>query len=250
MAQKNVKKGKNTKTTKTKAKRKIWCKIISPKNFGSKELGETYITKAEDALNRHMTISLRELTGSMRDQNVKVKLLLKELDGQQIKTKTVGYSIVPNFVKKLVRKRTSRLDDVYVLRTKEGQAVQLKTLIVAYNNINRSMGLVLRSKLKAMINEEIKKGNFDDFVSKVVGIRVQSAAKRAINKMYPVKEILIRGMDLVDEAKAAKLEKKSASQIGDVKERRKIEEFKEEAPESEEKTEDSEEFGEETENKE
>ena len=241
---------KDLKKSKIKIKKKIWCKIVAPKSFGSKEIGESYVTKAEDTLNRNMTISLRELTCSMRDQNVKVKLLLSELDGQQIKTKTVGYGVVANFVKKLVRKRTSRLDDVYILRTKDGQAVQLKTLIVTYNRINRSMGLVLRSKLKAMITEELVKGNFDEFVSKVVGIKIQSAAKRAINKMYPVKEVLIRGMELVDEKKAERLEKKSANQIGEVKERRKIEEFKDEmtAQKSEETSEedssDSEETGE------
>lgn len=228
MAKKNVKK------TKVKTKKKLWIKINAPKSFGSKELGESYTTKADDLLGRNMTLSLRELTGSMRDQNVKVKLLLSELDGQQIKTKTVGYGVVPNFVKKLVRKRTSRLDDVYVLRTKDNEAVQLKTLIVTYNRINRSMGLVLRSKLKAMIAEELKKSTFDEFVGKVVGIKVQSAAKRAINKMFPVKEILIREMALIDEKKAVKLEKKTANQISEVKERRVIEEFNDEPEATEE----------------
>jgi small subunit ribosomal protein S3Ae len=212
---------------KIKVKKKIWAKIFAPKIFGSKELGETYVCKAEDALNRYMTISLRELTGSMRNQNVKIKLLLSELDGQQIKTKTVGYGVIANFVKKLVRKRTSRLDDVYTLRTKDGKAVQIKTLIVTYNRINRSVGLVLRSKLKSMISEELAKGDFDEFVNKVVGIKIQGSAKRTINKIFPVKEVLIREMELIDEKKAIKKEKKSAEQIGNVKERRKIQEYNE-----------------------
>lgn len=219
---------KNLKKTKVKIKKKLWIKIVAPKSFGGREIGESYTTKAEALVGRNMTISLKELSGSMRDQNVKVKLLLSELDGQQLKTKTVGYGVIPGFIKKLVRKRTSRLDDVYVLRTKDNEAVQLKTLIVTYNRINRAMGLVLRSKLKAMIAEELSKSSFDEFVGKVVGIKVQSAAKRSINKMFPVKEILIRGMDLVDEKKAVRLEKRSANQISEVKERRKMEEFTEE----------------------
>ena len=124
MAKKDVKK------TKVKAKKKTWVKITAPKSFGGREIGESYTTKAEGLIGRNMTVSLKELTGSMRDQNVKVKLLLSELDGQQLKTKTVGYGVVPGFVKKLVRKRTSRLDDVYILRSKDNEAVQLKTLFV------------------------------------------------------------------------------------------------------------------------
>ncbi len=219
---------KDNKKTKIKIKKKTWLKILAPKSFGGREIGESYTTKAEGLIGRNMTISLKELSGSMRDQNVKVKLLLSELDGQQIKTKTVGYGVVASFVKKLVRKRTSRLDDVYVLRSKDNEAVQLKTLIVTYNTVNRSIGLVLRSKLKSMLAEELAKSTFDEFVGKIVGIKVQSVAKRSINKIFPVKEVLIREMELVDDKKALRLEKRSSHQINDVKERRKMEEYTEE----------------------
>ena len=65
---KNVKKIK-----KIKIKKKIWYKVLASKQFGLKEIGESYLTTPEIALGRKLKVNLKELTGNVKDQNVHLK---------------------------------------------------------------------------------------------------------------------------------------------------------------------------------
>ena len=67
---------KQKKDTKIKIKKKVWYNVVAPKSFNHKEIGETYLENPDKGLNRKMTVSLKDLTGSMRDQNVQIQLKL------------------------------------------------------------------------------------------------------------------------------------------------------------------------------
>ena len=58
-----------TKVSRIKAKKKAWFPIISPKLFGSKEMGETYNVSAKNAVGRTIKVNLKDLTGDIKDQN-------------------------------------------------------------------------------------------------------------------------------------------------------------------------------------
>src|SRR3989344_7787691 len=90
--------------------RKIWYRIVGPKLFGQMELGETYLTAPEGAIGRNLKINLKDLTGNMKDQNAYVKFTVDELEGTTLKASTSGYELTATYVKRMVRKKTNRLD--------------------------------------------------------------------------------------------------------------------------------------------
>jgi len=191
---KNIKK----KQSKIKVKKKTWFKVLAPTIFGSKEVGESYLNNAETAVGRIMKVNMRNLTGSMRDQNVYITLQISGVKGNNLITKAVGYELVPIYIKRMIRKRSSRLDEVLQFKTKDGKEIVLKAIVLTLNRNKRSTGSTLRNTLKEILAEEISKSGFESFLSSLVNFKTQITLKKKLNLIYPVKEVMIRDMRLVD----------------------------------------------------
>jgi len=191
-----AKKGK--KSTKIKVKRKTWFKLFAPTIFGKKEIGETYLTSADKAIGRIMGVNLRNLTGSIRDQNVYITLKIDNLKAQQLHTTLAGYELVPFYIKRLIRKRYSRIDNVYKLTTKDGQEVVVKTLIIALYRNKRSTGAALQVQSKELFTEVVSAFTFSDLVSRLAAHKIQGDIKKKLNSTYPVKDFTVRSFKLAN----------------------------------------------------
>jgi len=211
-----------------------------------KEIGESYLSNAEKAVGRVMKVNLRNLTGSMRDQNVYISLKISGVKGQTLQTQSVGYELVPIYVKRAVRKKTSRVDDVLDFKTKDGKEVKLKALIMALNRIPKSTATEIRKAVQNELNEEISRGNFESFLTNIVNFRIQLGLKKKLTKIYPVREVMIRSAKLtdlkeknvvVDESKEAAPEVKEEKPVTEkpaIKEAEKVSVKETEAPKAEE----------------
>lgn len=203
------------KISKIKTKKKLWYKVLAPKVFGNKEIGESYLVAADTAVGRKLTCNLKELTGNVKDQNVHVKFKITKVDGSTLKTETIGYQLATAFTKRMVRKNTDCLKDYYLFTTKDNQKVVLKSIVVTRNKTQRSVRAVIRSEIEKMFKDEIATGNFASFVQKLVTYKVQGSFKKKLSKIYPIKEVAVRMLvlqetknkkDAVEEAEPTKEE--------------------------------------------
>jgi small subunit ribosomal protein S3Ae len=236
----------NKKTSKIKVKKKLWCKVVAPKIFGNREVGESYLTSPESAVGRKLSVNLRDLTNNVKDQNVHIVLQVNKVNGTILNTSTFGYKLTPAYIKRLVRKNTARLDDYFVFKTKGGKDIILKSLMVSFGKCQRSTKSALRKELQNLLEEEVKKSSFDFLVSNLINFRIQSTIKKKLNKIFPLKEVAIRVLTLkekglikeeiiVDDRSEEKTVEKASPVKEEAKEEKKAE-VKEEAP-AEEKTE-------------
>ncbi len=216
--------------SRVKEKKKLWYRIISPKIFGRKEIGESYLASPETAIGRKLQLNLRDLTGNVRDQNVYVGFLINQVQGNQLYTSTVGYKLATAYVKRAVRKNTNRLDDTFRLKTSDGSRVVLKSLLITINKTHRSVQAALRKQLGESLKEELEKTDFETFISNLVNNRVQLGIKKRLRKIYPLKEIAIRQLALLGGKAEEKGEEKALPPEG-------IEEKKTAEPSTEESTE-------------
>jgi small subunit ribosomal protein S3Ae len=184
------------KVSRIKAKKKLWYKIIAPKIFANKEVGESYLAGPEGALGRIVKINLRELTGNIKDQNNYIILQIAKASGSNLNTVLVGYELSNIGVKRAIRKNAKRLDDCFALKTKTGRPLVIKTLMVTVNKTQRSKGIMLRNKLREILQEELSKSDFNTFVSNLVTQKILGAARKRLNKIYPLRELAIRVLKL------------------------------------------------------
>ena len=185
------------KVSRIRTKKKTWFKILAPKIFGSKEVGQTYRSSSESAIGRVMLVNLRELTGNMKDQNVHIRLKMNKVENSMIHTEVIGYNLAAAHVKRAVRKNTARLDDFMVFYTKDKKAVEIKTMLITRQRVLRSVGSELRKQLKNYIHEQLEKSDFPTFLNGLLRYRLQLSAKKQLAKVYPLKEVAIRSVKLL-----------------------------------------------------
>ena len=192
------------KASKIKTKRKTWHAIIAPVIFGKKQIGEMYLSSLDKALGRSLKVNLRDLTGSIRDQNAYIQFKISKEESSSLYTKPIGFQLTSAYVKRMVRKNTSRVDDYLNLETKTGEKVIVKTLVVTRNKVQRSVRTEMRAQLLKLLSEEIGKVSFDDFLANLVSNKVLGSIKKKLAKVYPIREVALRSVSLIDKSKITK----------------------------------------------
>ena len=187
---------KKRKVSRIKIKKKSWFKVHAPKIFGQKVIGESYLSNVDDGLGKPLKVNLRELTGNMRDQNIQINFLISEVKNNALMTKVTGYSLAQSYVKRVVRKNTARLDDYVILKTKDGEEAIVKTLMITKHKAQRSTKTDLRLKMRDLLEKEIKKSDFANFVNSLVSGKLRLLLKRELSKILPVREASIRSIKL------------------------------------------------------
>ncbi|MBT4804853.1 hypothetical protein HON71_01645 [Candidatus Woesearchaeota archaeon] len=240
------------KVSKIKIKKKVWYKVIAPKIFGNKEVGESYLQSPDTAVGRKLKVNLKDLTGNIKDQNVQIGLQITNVEGNLLKTSLVSYQLTSQYVKRCIRKNCVRLDDYFLLKTKGGKTIVIKSLMVTINKAQRSVRSKLRKELGELLDAEVKKYDLATFVSLLVNRRIQMEFKRKLKKILPLKEISVRVLKLQekglvteevivdDKSEAAKVEGKVAEKVAEEIKEEVKEEIKDDIPSSPEtKTEDA-----------
>ena len=240
------------KVSKIKIKKKIWYKVIAPKIFANKEVGESYLQSPDVAVGRKLKVNLKDLTGNIKDQNVQIGLQITNVEGNLLKTSLISYRLTSQYVKRCIRKNCVRLDDYFLLKTKGGKNVVIKSLMVTINKAQRSVRSKLRKELQELLEAEVTKRDMATFVSLLVNRRIQMEFKRKLKKILPLKEISVRVLKLQekglvteeivvnDKSEAAKVEEKVAEKVEEKVAEEVKEEIKDTIPSSPEtKTEDA-----------
>ncbi len=184
------------KVSKTKVKKKRWFPVQAPGFLGQKEIGESYLTDASAAAGRVMKINLRELTGNMRDQHISVSLRIKESKGNILQTEVAGYVYMPFFIRKLTRPGTGKIDDSFILKTKDGKNVRLKPLAITVFKVSNSAKTAVRKKLIEVLKEEMSKLNFDSLIVDLLRYKLQMDIKKKVGKICPIRELIFREVKL------------------------------------------------------
>jgi len=187
MAKKEIKK-----TSKLKVKKKLWYKVLSPKVFGKKSIGEMYLTTGDVALGRPLRVNLKDLTGNIKDQNTSVGFFIDKVDGSTLETAVKSFQLTTASVKRMVRKNQNRLDDHFDLTTKDGKEARIKVLILTRNKTHQSVRAAIRREAINLFQEEAKKLDAEAFFSGLVYHKIQPAVKRKLSKIYPLRDVAIK----------------------------------------------------------
>ncbi len=206
------------KVSRIKAQKKVWYRITAPKLFGQKEIGEAYLATPTAAVGRLMKINLKELTGNVKDQNAYARFVISGVSGSTLITENVGYELTASYVKRMVRKNADRMDDYMVFVSKDGKKIMLKTIALTLHKTHRSVQIVIRKHLAAGIKEELSKNDFETFLTNVVTMRLQSTLKKKLSKIYPIKELAIRVLQVQGEGTPEAVFEKDAAEPAAVEE--------------------------------
>ncbi len=200
--------------TVTKIKKKIWYPILAPKAQNSIPLGETYVTEVGAAVGRMIHSPLKILTDNLHDQNIYLKFKITGAEGNNLQTEVMGYYLTPPSIKKMARRNTVRLDDSFVVVTKDGKKVRIKTVAVTIHMAVRSVCSSLLRAMRDAIAREAAQSDFQELIQKLVSRHIHNAVKKHVSKIYPIRAFEVKVVEFAHEGKpvAAKEERKEEAE--------------------------------------
>ncbi|MBT3985514.1 hypothetical protein HOD38_05055 [archaeon] len=182
------------KESRISVKKKRWYSVLAPKILNNVVVGETPAADPSMLVGRTFAVNLSSVMRNMRKQNVEVRFKIKEVKGNECITDFVSYEILPAHVKRLVKRAKCRVDDSFVVETKDKLKVRVKPLILARDTTQKSVAGALRKTAKEMIIERIGKTDYSEFLNKVLVGEVQRDLKTRLRKIYPLSVAEIRAM--------------------------------------------------------
>ena len=173
--------------------KKIWYEIVAPQEiFNEIIIGETPAYKPEQVVGRTVDINLAFLTGNFRQQNMKIIFQIYKVSGLKAYTHIKEVALYDAYVRRIVRKGTSRVDDSFTLKTKDDIEVQVKPLVVTRYRAHYRQKSAIRKKYKEYLMEKIPQLTYSELVEKVINKELQSEVTPMLNKIFPVYHVEIR----------------------------------------------------------
>ncbi|MCD6373136.1 MAG: 30S ribosomal protein S3ae [Thermococcus sp.] len=188
--------------TKDKWKMKEWFVVYAPDFFGSKEIGLTPADDPEKVIGRVIETTLKDLTGDFTKGQVKLYFKIYDVKGQNAYTKFKGHTLARSYIRSLVRRRTTRVDGIFNITTKDGYKLRVMGMVIAYRRIQTSQERAIREIIRDIIYKKAEELDFKDFVMEAVTGKMAAEIAKEARKIYPIKRAEIRKIKVLAEPEA------------------------------------------------
>jgi len=187
--------------TDTKIKKKIFVQILAPKLMREEVFGETPVTDPRSLLGKNMRINLMGITGDPKDQNIEVKLNINSLKGDSVGTELIGCSLLPAYIRKMVRKEKRRADDCFDMKTADNKPIRIKIFMLTIHMTSNSVLTSLRKKIRDLLKLDVEKLSFEALATEILNHKIQDKLRKDLAKIYPLKSCEIKSLEILKEDK-------------------------------------------------
>jgi small subunit ribosomal protein S3Ae len=175
-----------------KTKKKKWYLIVTPKFMGEKPIGETFLDVMDSAVGRSITVNLMQLSGDVKRQSANIQFEISGIKDNKLTTKIIGYSFSPSSIKRLVRRRITRVDDSILVRSKDKKLVRIKPLLLTRGKVSRAVEQNMRAKLRQELIKSVSNTEFETLFNLILKYQLQRELRDRLSKVYPIKNLEIR----------------------------------------------------------
>ncbi len=183
------------------AAKKKWYEVYAPKLFGGKLIAETPSFDASKLIGRKIEANVMTLLKEYSRFFVKLFFKIDKVDDTKAYTKFTGFECMRERIYRMVQRRSRRVDLIHYVTTKDGKKLRVKIIFILIRRVNTSTKSASRAEMKKYIEDYAGKKNFEDFVIEAIKGVVQEKAKKACSKVYPIGDIEIRKVELIEEKK-------------------------------------------------
>jgi small subunit ribosomal protein S3Ae len=178
---------------------KDWYTIVAPPYFGGTELGTVPSDDAARLVGRVVDSTLYDLTNDFAHQYLKMSFQVSEVEGKTARTIFKGHEYSRDYLRSLVRRKTTRIDTILSVTTKDSFQVRLAVCAFTLTRIRTTQEHEIRAIMKRIVEEKAKALTFDQFVQEVVLGKIASDVYNEAKKVAPMRHAGIRKSKLVSQ---------------------------------------------------
>jgi small subunit ribosomal protein S3Ae len=176
---------------------KNWYQVLAPAEFNRANIGETLADEPEKMIGRIMESTLGDITGDWAKQNTKMIFKIEEIGGNSAYTTFIGHEMTKDYMRSLVKRRTSKIDANLVVTTKDGYKLRLKPLVFTVKRARTSQIESIRKIMLDIVIKRSKELTFNELVSEVVNGKVSAEVYKATKNIYPLRRVEIGKSEVV-----------------------------------------------------
>lgn len=186
-----------TKRVRDKWRSKSWYMVIAPSYFGNVELGAVPADEPEKIIGRVIDATLYDVTNDFAHQYLKMYFQITEIDGKTAKTTFKGHEYSRDYLRSLVRRRTTKVDALLNVTTKDGYKLRIAISAFSLSRIRTSQEKQIRGIMDKIIREKSSALTLDQFAQEMVLGKIASDIYNEAKKIVPLRHIGIRKSKLV-----------------------------------------------------
>ncbi|HIH29592.1 MAG TPA: 30S ribosomal protein S3ae [Thermoplasmata archaeon] len=186
-----------TRKVKDRWKAKNWYTILAPSLFNNVPVAETLAETPESLIGRVTEVSLQDITNDFRKSHIKLLFSIDKIEQNTAHTQLKGHLLTSDYLRRMIRRRKSRVDGVFDVETRDGALLRVKPFAIAEKRIQSSQKKLIRNVMKEVITKEGKTKTLNSFIKDCLDGKTGSEIYKHCKIYYPVKRIEVNKTEII-----------------------------------------------------
>ncbi len=191
------------KRVRDKWRAKTWYEIHAPEMFNRAVLGETPAEEAAGLQDRVIEVTVQDLIGDFSKMHIKVQFGVERIVGSEISTEYLGHTMTSDYIRRLTRRKRSRIDGTFDVKTKDGSIVRVKPMAITDRRIQSSKQTAIRKVMHRVVYERAKNLKLADFVKAMILGDLAREIATSCKAIQPIFRAEVRRSELVRPSRVA-----------------------------------------------
>lgn len=182
---------------KDKWKAKQWYAIQAPRMFNAVTIAETLAEVPEHLEGRIAEATMQDLTGDLSKMHIKCYFKVTGVVGTNCQTRFVGHELTNDYIRRLTRRKHSKIDGVYDVTTKDGFVIRVKPFAVTEKRAQSAQESEIRHRSAEVCTKAGQNQTMAEFVRDVINGELSGAIFKACKPIYPLKRVEMRKSEVL-----------------------------------------------------
>ncbi|OGI11659.1 hypothetical protein A3K64_00910 [Candidatus Micrarchaeota archaeon RBG_16_36_9] len=180
----------------SKLKGKEWYQIVAPSFFGDFVIGETMALDPKLLKGRIIETSLTDITGDPNKYYLKFYFKIEDVSDKKAITKFFGHDCTKDFLARIVRRRSNRIDINNVVNLKDNK-LRIKSIAITNRVVSEEIDSKVRKCISDFVGENVSKMKTEEFIREVIDGKLQQKIRKVVSKIYPLKQFEFRKTEVL-----------------------------------------------------
>jgi len=177
---------------------KNWYRVLAPDMFESIQIGETLSDNPDKLIGRVLDVTLQQMTGDFSKMHIKLIFKINSVKGSDAYSNFIGHSLTSDYIRRLTRRKRSKTDGVFDVKTKDNFKLRVKPMAVAEKRIQTSQQHSIRMNMNNTISECASDKLVSEFIRDMLSGELSSMIFKKCKHIYPIKRIEIRCSEILE----------------------------------------------------
>ena len=188
---------KTAKHVRDKWRGKSWYMVVAPSFFGNIELGSIPAQEEKMLIGRVVEATLYDITGDFSHHYLKMFFQINAAEGKTARTLFKGHEYSRDYLRSLVRRRTTKVDGLFNLITKDRYKLRISVSALTLSRIKTSQEKIIRDMMEKIIRGKAATLTLDQFVQEMVLGKIASDIYNQAKLVAPLRHVGIRKSKLI-----------------------------------------------------